>query len=43
MVLYLGENDVRQLLDMTAAVDVLEDTFRQQGSRNVLNNPSYGL
>ncbi|MFI5324157.1 MAG: ornithine cyclodeaminase family protein [Thermodesulfobacteriota bacterium] len=39
MVLFLGEDDVRQLLTMADAVKVLEETFRQQGLGNVINQP----
>jgi alanine dehydrogenase len=39
MVLFLGEDDVRQLLTMADAVNVLEETFRQQGIGNVINQP----
>jgi ornithine cyclodeaminase/alanine dehydrogenase-like protein (mu-crystallin family) len=39
MVLFLGEDDVRQILTMSDAVKVLEETFRQQGLGNVINQP----
>ncbi|HVY54863.1 MAG TPA: ornithine cyclodeaminase family protein [Thermodesulfobacteriota bacterium] len=39
MVLYLGEDDVRQILTMSDAIKALEETFRQQGLGNVINNP----
>lgn len=39
MVLYLGEDDVRQILTMEDAVTVLEETFRQQGLGNIINHP----
>ncbi|MEQ9619651.1 MAG: ornithine cyclodeaminase family protein [Deltaproteobacteria bacterium] len=39
MVLFLGEDDVRQILTMKDAVTVLEETFRQQGLKNIINHP----
>ncbi len=39
MVLFLGEEDVRQILTMSDAVKVLEETFRQQGLGNIINQP----
>lgn len=39
MVLYLSEFDVRELLSMSDAIQVLQDTFEQQGRRNIINNP----
>ena len=39
MVLFLGEDDVRQILTMSDAIKVLEETFRQQGQGNIINQP----
>lgn len=39
MVLFLGEEDVRQILTMSDAVKVLDETFRQQGLGNIINQP----
>jgi ornithine cyclodeaminase/alanine dehydrogenase-like protein (mu-crystallin family) len=39
MVLFLGEKDVEQVLSMDDAVRVLEETFKQQGSGNIINHP----
>lgn len=39
MVLFLGEDDVRQILTMSDAIKALEETFRQQGQGNVINQP----
>lgn len=39
MVLFLGEDDVRQILTMKDSVKVLEETFRQQGLGNIINQP----
>jgi ornithine cyclodeaminase/alanine dehydrogenase-like protein (mu-crystallin family) len=39
MVLFLGEEDVRQILTMSDAIKVLEETFRQQGLGNIINQP----
>ncbi len=39
MVLFLGEEEVEQLLSMDNAVKVLEETFRQQGLGNIINHP----
>ncbi len=39
MVLFLGEDDVKQVLTMQDAVKVLEETFRQQGVGNIINHP----
>lgn len=39
MVLFLGEDDVKQVLTMQDAVTVLEETFRQQGLGNIINHP----
>ena len=39
MVLFLGEDDVRQILTMSDAIKVLEEMFRQQGLGNVINQP----
>ncbi|RPI86901.1 MAG: ornithine cyclodeaminase family protein [Planctomycetaceae bacterium] len=37
--LYLTENDVRELLDMDVAIDVLEQAFRQLGEGRAMNVP----
>ncbi len=39
MVLYLREDNVEQMLKMSDAIRVLEQTFREQGRKNVINNP----
>ena len=39
MVLFLGEDDVRQILTMSDAIKVLEEMFRQQGLGNIINQP----
>lgn len=39
MVLYLSEDDVKQIITMKDAVAVLEETFRQQGLGNIINHP----
>lgn len=39
MVLYLNEDEVKQLIDMRESIDVLRNTFKQQGLNNVINNP----
>jgi ornithine cyclodeaminase/alanine dehydrogenase-like protein (mu-crystallin family) len=39
MVLFLGEEDVRQILTMSDAIKVLEEMFRQQGLGNIINQP----
>lgn len=39
MVLYLNEDEVKQLIGMRESIDVLRDTFNQQGLNNVINNP----
>lgn len=39
MVLFLGENDVKKLLYMPEALEVIEDTFSQHGPYTVVNNP----
>ena len=39
MVLFLGEDDVKQILTMSDAIKVLEETFRQQGLGNIINQP----
>jgi ornithine cyclodeaminase/alanine dehydrogenase-like protein (mu-crystallin family) len=39
MVLFLSEDDVKSILTMADAVKVLEETFRQQGEGNIINNP----
>ena len=39
MVLFLGEKDVEQVLSMDDAIRVLEETFKQQGSGNIINHP----
>jgi ornithine cyclodeaminase/alanine dehydrogenase-like protein (mu-crystallin family) len=39
MVLFLGEKDIEQVLSMDDAVRVLEETFKQQGSGNMINHP----
>jgi ornithine cyclodeaminase/alanine dehydrogenase-like protein (mu-crystallin family) len=39
MVLFLGEKDVEQVLSIYDAVRVLEETFKQQGSGNIINHP----
>jgi ornithine cyclodeaminase/alanine dehydrogenase-like protein (mu-crystallin family) len=33
MVLFLGEEEVQELLNMDDAVHIMEETFRQQGGR----------
>ncbi|HSE83578.1 MAG TPA: ornithine cyclodeaminase family protein [Thermodesulfobacteriota bacterium] len=38
MVLFLGEKEVEQILTMSDAVRVLEETFRQQGLGNTINH-----
>ena len=38
-VLFLTEEDVRQLIDMPASVEVVEEAFRQLASGNAKNNP----
>ena len=43
MVLFLGEEEVKQLLTMNDAVKVLEETFRQQGIGNIINHPRYRI
>lgn len=39
MVLYLQEDDVENMLDMSDTIRILEEAFAQQGQRNVINNP----
>ncbi|HML94695.1 MAG TPA: ornithine cyclodeaminase family protein [Thermodesulfobacteriota bacterium] len=39
MVLFLGEDDVKQVLTMPDAVRVLEEMFRQDGLGGTINNP----
>lgn len=39
MVLFLGEDDVKQVLTMSDAVKVLEEMFRQQGLGGAVNHP----
>jgi len=39
MVLYLSEDDIEQLLTMADAIEVVQDSFKQQGNRNIINNP----
>lgn len=39
MVLYLSENEVTEHLSMSDAIKVVQDTFEQQGQRNIINNP----
>ncbi|HEY7535478.1 MAG TPA: ornithine cyclodeaminase family protein [Thermodesulfobacteriota bacterium] len=39
MVLFLGEEDVKQILSMSDTVNVLEETFKQQGLGNIINHP----
>ena len=39
MVLFLGEAEVRELLNIDDAVHVLEEAFRQQGRGNIINHP----
>lgn len=39
MVLFLGEEEGEQVLSMDDAVRVLEETFKQQGSGNIINHP----
>jgi hypothetical protein len=39
MVLFLGEAEVQELLNMDDAVHILEETFRQQGKGNIINHP----
>jgi ornithine cyclodeaminase/alanine dehydrogenase-like protein (mu-crystallin family) len=39
MVLFLGEEEVEQLLSIDNAVKALEETFRQQGLGNIINHP----
>lgn len=39
MVLFLGEDDVRQILTMSDAIKAVEETFRQQGHGNIINQP----
>ncbi len=39
MVLFLGEAEVEELLNMDDAVRVVEETFRQQGAGNIINHP----
>ncbi len=39
MVLFLGEAEVEELLNMDDAVHIVEETFRQQGQGNVINHP----
>jgi ornithine cyclodeaminase/alanine dehydrogenase-like protein (mu-crystallin family) len=39
MVLFLGEEEVEQILSMDDAVRVLEETFRHQGLGNIINHP----
>ena len=39
MVLFLGEDDIRQILTMSDAIKALEETFRQQGQGNIINHP----
>ncbi|MEM4658234.1 MAG: ornithine cyclodeaminase family protein [Candidatus Methanosuratincola sp.] len=41
MVLFLGEQDVEELLTMKDAISVLEDTFREHGLDNVINHPRF--
>jgi ornithine cyclodeaminase/alanine dehydrogenase-like protein (mu-crystallin family) len=43
MVLFLGEEDVKQLLSMNDAVKVLEEAFRQQGLGHIINHPRYRI
>src|SRR5574341_766953 len=43
MVLFLGEEEVKELLTMNDAVKVLEETFRQQGIGNIVNHPRYRI
>lgn len=43
MVLFLGEDDVKQILTMKDAVNVLEETFRQQGLKNIINHPRHRI
>ncbi len=38
-VLYLSENDVRELVDMEDAIEVIEEIFRQLAAGNALNTP----
>lgn len=39
MVLYLGEQEVEELLTMEDAISVLENTFREQGLGKIINHP----
>ncbi|MER3447692.1 MAG: ornithine cyclodeaminase [Candidatus Dadabacteria bacterium] len=39
MVLFLGEEEIEQILSMDDAIRVIEETFRQQGLGNVINHP----
>lgn len=39
MVLFLGEAEVEELLNMDDAVGIVEETFRQQGNGNMINHP----
>ena len=39
MVLFLGEAEVEELLNMDDAIHVMEETFRQQGRGNIINHP----
>jgi ornithine cyclodeaminase len=39
MVLFLGEAEVQELLKIDDAVNIVEETFRQQGRGNIINHP----
>jgi alanine dehydrogenase len=39
MVLFLGEAEIQELLNLGDAVDIVEETFRQQGKGNIINQP----
>ena len=39
MILFLGEAEVQDLLNMDEAVEIVEETFRQQGKGNIINHP----
>ncbi len=43
MVLFLGEEEVKDLLTMKEALEVLENTFKEHGYGNVINEPRYRL
>ncbi|MCI0455339.1 MAG: ornithine cyclodeaminase family protein [Candidatus Dadabacteria bacterium] len=43
MVLFLGEEDVKQLLSMNDAIKVLEETFKQEGLGNIINHPRHRI